>query len=183
MNLIETLKKHSIIPVASIETLDAAYQYLEELRNKQIRIVEFTLRSQNALHILREIVKDTSFSEFTIGVGTITSVEQMSICHKIGVKFQVSPGFIPDLLNYAKENNISYLPGAITPHEIMTLQSFGIYCAKFFPAVPMNGLEVLKSYASVFPKMKFCATGGINKHNKSDYLSLDNVIAIGSSSI
>lgn len=183
MKLVDTLKAHPVIPVVSIDSADEAQCYLAKLKNKNIRIVEFTLRSSNALKVVEAVINDPSFADFIIGVGTVTSIAQMKQAQDIGAMFQVSPGFTQALLEHAKINNINYLPGAFTPHEIMTLQSYGINCAKFFPAIAMNGLQLLKSYASVFPSMKFCATGGINNENKQAFLSLNNVIAVGSSSI
>ncbi len=183
MSLMSILENNPVIPVVSIDTLESAYLYFDKLREKNIQIIELTLRSKNALNVVEKLINHPDFNDFTIGVGTIISIDQMTACHEMGARFQVSPGFTPMLLEHAKINKINYLPGAITPHEVMTLQSFGFHCAKFFPAGAMNGLQVLKSYLSVFPGMKFCVTGGINEQNKPQYLALDNIIAIGSSSI
>jgi 2-dehydro-3-deoxyphosphogluconate aldolase/(4S)-4-hydroxy-2-oxoglutarate aldolase len=42
-------------------------------------------------------------------------------------------------------------------------------------------LEALKTYAQVFPSIKFCPTGGITEETHSSYLELPNVICVGGS--
>ena len=54
---------------------------------------------------------------------------------------------------------------------------------KFFPAELSGGVDRIKAYKSVFRDITFIPTGGITETNMSDYLSLLNVIAIGSSSM
>jgi 2-dehydro-3-deoxyphosphogluconate aldolase/(4S)-4-hydroxy-2-oxoglutarate aldolase len=54
---------------------------------------------------------------------------------------------------------------------------------KFFPAELSGGVDRINAYKSVFPDITFIPTGGINEVNMSSYLSLQNVMAIGSSSM
>ena len=86
-----------------------------------------------------------------------------------------------DLNQIAQEYNIPFMPGAITPAEIMRCQQCGLTRLKFFPAESFNGLAALKSYQAVFPEIRFCATGGISLDNMASYLNLTNVMSIGCS--
>ena len=78
-----------------------------------------------------------------------------------------------------KESNIAFLPGAVTPGEIIKGMELGLSFFKFFPANLFGGIEAMKAYGSVFKGMKFCPTGGVNEHNAQDFLALENVVSVG----
>ncbi len=181
MSLEAVLKKNPIVPVVKADSVDEALKIIEQLKAKNISIAEFTLRTPNAFQVLTKILEMEL--EMTIGVGTILSVDQMLSCHDIGAEFLVSPGTTQSLLETAKAYGIDYLPGAVTPSEIMTARGLGFKILKFFPAEAMGGINLLKNYQAVFPDVSFCATGGIKDHNQDEYLSLSNIIAIGSSAV
>ncbi|MFC4891657.1 bifunctional 4-hydroxy-2-oxoglutarate aldolase/2-dehydro-3-deoxy-phosphogluconate aldolase [Pseudofrancisella aestuarii] len=181
MSLKKILEDNPLIPVVAVNTLEEATSTLEKLRNKNIKIVEFTLRTPNALEVIKEIIKNND--DFIIGIGTIRTLEQLKECSKLKVDFLVSPGATIKMLKFAKKKKLPYLPGGVTPFEIMTILSFGFKILKFFPAEAMGGIKLLKNYQAVFPEVIFCATGGINSSNQDEYLAQKNIIAIGSSSL
>ena len=181
MSLQKILEKNTLIPVVAVNSIEEAEKVLEKLKVKNINIVEFTLRTKNALEIIKNIVAQNT--GFIIGIGTITTLEQLKECANINVDFLVSPGATIEMLQYAKDNNLNYLAGGVTPFEIMTILSYGFNIIKFFPAEAIGGINLLKNYKSVFSNVKFCATGGINSSNQNEYLKQDNIIAIGSSSL
>jgi 2-dehydro-3-deoxyphosphogluconate aldolase/(4S)-4-hydroxy-2-oxoglutarate aldolase len=91
------------------------------------------------------------------------------------------PGVQKDLLGVLNELNIPFLPGVMTPSDIMGALRLGWDTLKFFPAHIAGGIDALKTYSQVFPQVKFCPTGGINYDNHLEFLSLDNVISVGGS--
>jgi 2-dehydro-3-deoxyphosphogluconate aldolase/(4S)-4-hydroxy-2-oxoglutarate aldolase len=63
----------------------------------------------------------------------------------------------------------------------MTAAEHGYSYLKFFPAEALGGVPVLKAFASPFPDIAFCPTGGIDQAKAQSYLDLPNVICIGGS--
>ena len=63
----------------------------------------------------------------------------------------------------------------------MTATAAGFETLKFFPASAAGGAAILKALSGPFPDVKFMPTGGINRDNLGDYLSLGNVVAAGGS--
>ena len=181
MDLEKTLSKHPLIPVVAANDIHEANNILYKLRNKNINIVEFTLRTPNAFEVIKEVIRTND--DFIIGVGTITTIDQLRKCMQLGADFLVSPGATIQMLRFARDHNLPYLPGGVTPFEIMTILNYRFNIIKFFPAEASGGINLLKNYKAVFPDVKFCATGGINSTNQKDYLQQDNIIAIGSSSL
>ncbi|MBK2357740.1 bifunctional 4-hydroxy-2-oxoglutarate aldolase/2-dehydro-3-deoxy-phosphogluconate aldolase [Francisella hispaniensis] len=181
MTIAELLKDNPLIPVVSADTIEEANNILNKVREKKFKIVEFTLRTPNSLNVVEEVIK--SNKDLIIGIGTITNIEQFRKARFLEADFYVSPGASNELLEFAQEHNLKYLPGAVTPFEIMTIMTYGFKIIKFFPAEAFGGVKLLKNYKAVFPEVKFCATGGINTTNQQQYLDQENIIAIGSSSL
>jgi len=80
-------------------------------------------------------------------------------------------------------NNFNLIPGVQSASEIMLASELGYNLLKFFPAEISGGAKKLKAMQSVFPDISFIPTGGVNESNFDSYLSLKNVICVGSSDL
>jgi len=96
-----------------------------------------------------------------------------------GARFIVSPGLSDGVLSAAKASTLAFLPGVVTPGEIMRGQDAGLTHFKFFPAEPSGGTKMLEAFAGPFAQVRFCPTGGLTPENAPSYLALSNVVCIG----
>ena len=78
-------------------------------------------------------------------------------------------------------SSVPLLPGAVTASEVMAAREAGFNILKFFPASTSGGAAAIKAFAGPFGDIRFVPTGGINLDNAIDYLSLNNVRAVGGS--
>lgn len=177
--LLENISKSKIIPVVKVNTEENAVKISNSLIEKKINLIEITYRTENAGKCIKKI--SNSFSNIVVGAGTITNIAQAKDAIKNGAKFLVMPGFDKNTVKYAIKNNIPIIPGVATPTEIMSATNMGLHILKLFPCNIVGGIDFLKSIKGPFPKIKFIPTGGINENNFNDYLSLENVIAVGGS--
>lgn len=177
--LLENISKSKIIPVVKVNTEENAVKISNSLIEKKINLIEITYRTENAGKCIKKI--SNSFSNIVVGAGTITNIAQAKDAIKNGAKFLVMPGFDKNTVKYAIKNNIPIIPGVATPTEIMAAMNMGLHILKLFPCNIVGGIDFLKSIKGPFPKIKFIPTGGINENNFNDYLSLENVIAVGGS--
>ena len=173
------LDGHSIIPVVAIEKVEHAIPLAETLLSGGISVLEVTLRTDAAIESITKIIN--SVPELIVGSGTVCSEKQFKLSQDIGCKFIVSPGLTPSLLDLARESQQDFLPGISSASEIMLGLEYGFNRFKFFPAEASGGIATLKSLKGPFGNLKFCATGGIGAHNFLNYLSQDNVSAVGGS--
>ena len=176
---IQNFQNSPIIPVLSLDNIDESLFVCEALLEGGLTNVELTLRSPNAIKCIEQIA--LKLPEIYLGAGTITTIEQLIAVKNAGASFAISPGSSPKLLRKAKDIPIDYIPAASTPSEIMTLAEEGYTFQKFFHAKNSGGYAMLKTYASLFPNIKFCPTGGISKEDFIEYLKLPNVICVGGS--
>ena len=172
-------EENKIIPVVVINSVSEAASVLGALRDAGIKVAEITFRTACAKDAIAEGVK--LFPDMLIGAGTVINAAQCTQAIEAGAGFIVSPGFSREVLGVCRKNDITYIPGAVTPTEIMTLLAENITVIKFFPAEAYGGIKTLKALSSAFPGAKFMPTGGIGPDNMEDYLKLPFIQAIGGS--
>ena len=174
------LADHPIVPVVNIEDLTQVDSIIERLIAQDIRCIEITLRSAVAMKAIQRALKIAP-KTFSVGVGTIVSPTQVKDCARLGVDFMVSPGLTDDLSIAFDSAHIPFLPGVMTPSEIVSAMQRGYDTLKLFPFNLAGGITALKTYGNVFPEVKFCPTGGLNENNCDEAAALPNVICVGGS--
>ena len=169
----------SIIPVCTIDNPDRAVPLACTLQDCGIHVIEITLRTQGAVAAAENVINECP--DMCVGIGTVTSVEQLRRSKEIGAQFCVSPGMTERLVHAAQQLKMLYLPGVSTVSEVMAARELGLNHLKFFPAEAAGGVKTLGMFGELFPDTLFCPTGGINEDNLADYLRQDNVFCIGGS--
>ncbi|WP_119300801.1 bifunctional 4-hydroxy-2-oxoglutarate aldolase/2-dehydro-3-deoxy-phosphogluconate aldolase [Dongia deserti] len=168
------------LPVVAIDSVEDAVPLADALAEGGMPAIEVTLRTAAAAAAIAKLLKERP--KLLIGAGTVVTCAQMKTCAALGVKFAISPGLTPALLEIAHELKMPYLPGTATASDVMVGVQHGFSEFKFFPAEAAGGAAMLKSWAGPFPDIRFCPTGGINAQNARTYMALPNVVMVGSSS-
>ncbi|MEZ5831052.1 MAG: bifunctional 4-hydroxy-2-oxoglutarate aldolase/2-dehydro-3-deoxy-phosphogluconate aldolase [Dongiaceae bacterium] len=169
------------LPVVAIESVEDAVPLADALAQGGMPAIEVTLRTAAAFDAIAKLQKERP--KLLIGAGTVISGAQMKTCAALGVKFTISPGLTPALLEIAHELKMPYLPGTATASDVMVGIQHGWSEFKFFPAEAAGGPAMLKSWAGPFPDLRFCPTGGITAQNAGAYMALPTVVMVGSSSM
>lgn len=140
---------------------------------------EITFRTAGAAEALRRIAGE--YPDLLLGAGTVLTREQAAEARSAGVRFIVTPGFNPAVVDYCLAHEVPIFPGVCTPTEIEAALSRGLRVLKFFPAEPMGGLPFLKAVSAPYEMVEFIPTGGINPGNLPAYLAFPKVVACGGS--
>ncbi|MDO9162260.1 MAG: bifunctional 4-hydroxy-2-oxoglutarate aldolase/2-dehydro-3-deoxy-phosphogluconate aldolase [Methylococcaceae bacterium] len=175
----DVLNTSPVMPVMVIQNLDDAVPLAKALVAGGVRVLEITLRTPVALEAIRLISQEVK--DAVVGVGTITTPEQLKAAEAAGAVFAISPGLTPTLLAAAKQSSIALIPGVATISELLLGMEYGLDHFKFFPAEAAGGIPMLKAIAGPIPQVTFCPTGGISPENYQAYLSLSNVACVGGS--
>ena len=168
-----------LIPVVVIHSVEETDKIMTALKKHGIACAEITFRTDCAAEAIALAVK--RYPDMEVGAGTVVNAEQCERAIKAGAKFIVSPGLSEEVAAVCKRAGIEYLPGCVTPTEIMKALSLGITTVKFFPANIYGGLKALKALSAPFPQVKFVPTGGIDRNNLDEYLAFDKVAGVGGS--
>jgi 2-dehydro-3-deoxyphosphogluconate aldolase/(4S)-4-hydroxy-2-oxoglutarate aldolase len=177
--LLPILEGQPVIPVLKIDRLADAVPLARALAAGGLPAIEITLRTPDAIDAIRLVADEVP--EALVGAGTILSARNFDEAVDAGARFIVSPGTTQELLDCARASDVPFLPGGITPSEIMSLREEGYSILKFFPAEQAGGAAFLKALAAPLAGIRFCPTGGISLANAHDYLGLSNVVCVGGS--
>ena len=179
MTITEKIQSLKVVPVVVIKDINDTIPTLKALSEGGLPVAEITFRTACAADAIRLGVKE--FPDMLIGAGTVINAEQANAAIDCGAKFIVGPGFAASVAEVCRERGVLYLPGCVTPTEIITAISYGVEIVKFFPCSNFGGLGTIKALSAAFPAMKFMPTGGISEDNILEYLAFDKIIACGGS--
>jgi 2-dehydro-3-deoxyphosphogluconate aldolase/(4S)-4-hydroxy-2-oxoglutarate aldolase len=168
-----------VIPVLTIERGEDAVPLARALLEGGLRVIEVTLRTPAALTAIAAIAAEVP--QAVVGAGTVQRPADVVQACTAGARFLVSPGMTPELAAAALAAERPYLPGVVTPSEVMTARDLGISFLKLFPAEAVGGFALLQALAPVFPGIAFCPTGGIDERSAAKYLTAPNVPMVGGS--
>lgn len=172
------IAKQKLMPVVIINDVSQAEPLREALKLGGIFTAEVTLRTPNALKIIRIMSEDP---DFCVGAGTVLSTGDADQAQSAGAQFIVSPGLSLAVVDECDRSAMPYFPGVATPTEIQRARDLGFNELKFFPAEALGGAQYLKAVVAPFYDMKFIPTGGINLSNVDSYLAVPQVLAVGGS--
>ncbi|WBU65061.1 bifunctional 4-hydroxy-2-oxoglutarate aldolase/2-dehydro-3-deoxy-phosphogluconate aldolase [Paracoccus aerodenitrificans] len=167
-----------VIPVIVIDDATRAEPLATALISGGLPVLEVTLRTDAALDAIRAMSKVEGGH---VGAGTVLTPDQVYRAKDAGASFAVAPGATETLIRACEEASLPLLPGSVTASEVMQAAEYGYDMLKFFPAETSGGAPALKALAGPLPHVTFCPTGGVTPDNAGSYLSLPNVICVGSS--
>lgn len=168
-----------VMPVLVIDREEDAVPLARALVAGGLRVLEITLRTAAAMGAIRQIAEHVP--DAIVGVGTVTRPEQFAEVKEVGAVFAISPGLTNQLIDAADTAELPFLPGVMTPSEVMWAMEAGLDALKLFPAEQAGGIALLKAIGGPLPDMKFCPTGGVTLQTAPAYLALPNVGCVGGS--
>lgn len=173
------LRQSQVVPVVALDDPSDAVPLANALIDGGIEVIELTLRTPNALDVVRAL-KDADH-DIMLGVGTVISTDQVERCAKIGVDFIVTPGTTSRLADAIEANRVPCVPGISTVGEAVAMIERGYETVKFFPAEAAGGVSTLKAIGGPLPQLSFMPTGGIGRDDVRRYLDLPSVVCVGGS--
>jgi 2-dehydro-3-deoxyphosphogluconate aldolase/(4S)-4-hydroxy-2-oxoglutarate aldolase len=179
MKIEDILALGPVVPVIVVHRIEDAVPLARALVAGGVRVLEVTLRTPVALDAIRAMRGEVP--DAVVGVGTITRVQDLADSIAAGAQFGVSPGLTPELMAAIRDSGLPFLPGSMTPSDVMLRRDAGFTAMKLFPAQQAGGIGMLKALGSVFADVRFCPTGGVDVATAPQFLALPNVACVGGS--
>ena len=170
------LPQRTVVAVFRAPTADHFVPASEVLWGAGVRCFEYTLTTDGALDALVELRK--VLPEALVGVGTVRTVDHLRAAGDAGAEFTVSQIFLPELAVAAREQQIAFIPGALTPTEVVTAWNAGVPAVKVSPIGPLGGVNYLKELRGPLPDVAMMPTGGVTLEAAADYLDA-GAVAVG----
>ena len=106
-------------------------------------------------------VCDTELKGMYLGVGTIKDGESAQAFIDAGADYLISPGLVEDAIKVADANEVFWIPGCMTPSEIIRAEKLGAKMVKLFPG-NILGPGFVSAIKELFPNLLFMPTGGVD---------------------
>src|SRR6476659_3811530 len=175
----KVLLQRRVLYIALFDRIEDTLPVCEALLAGGLDILEVPLRTDCALASIAAIRK--TFPQMHVGAGTVLSTDQLKQAIDAGATFAVAPGLNEKVVTAARDLNVPFIPGVMTPTETDRAIELGCNILKLFPASVVGGPAMLKALAAPFVHLgaKFIPMGGVSQANAAEYLSLPETAAIG----
>jgi 2-dehydro-3-deoxyphosphogluconate aldolase / (4S)-4-hydroxy-2-oxoglutarate aldolase len=180
-DLLKLIPEQGILPLYFYKDAEVSVQVLRALYQAGIRTVEYTNRGEAALQNFKKMreVCDSELKGMYLGIGTIKNGSMAQTFIDAGADFIICPGLVEEVAKVADTNNMLWIPGCMTPTEIIRAETLGAKMIKLFPG-NILGPEFMSAIKSLFPDLLFMPTGGVDldKENIAQWLTA-GVCAVG----
>lgn len=172
----EQIKEIGVIPGIRVSSADEAHFAAEAVTSGGIPIVEITMTVPGAIDLIAHLVR--YHPKMLVGAGTVIDAEMAKQCVAAGASFLTSPGLNMQLVEYVTKEQITFLPGALTPTEVMNAWHVGCDFVKIFPCAQVGGDSYIRALKAPFPQVPLVAAGGVNQQTAANFI-LAGATAIG----
>jgi len=183
-DIIDIINRQGLLPLYFHSDRNTAAGILEALYRAGIRVIEFTNRGAEALDNFRHLVnlRNEKMPDLLLSAGTIKTRRDAEDFTAAGADFLISPGLNEAVGAFAKQRGIFWVPGCMTPSEIMKAEELGATLVKIFPG-NILGPGFVNAIRELFPSLKFIPTGGVtlDSNNLASWFK-SGVIAVGAGS-
>ena len=161
--LLKRIPEQGVLPLYFYKDAEVSIEVLKALYKAGIRMVEYTNRGEAALQNFKKMkeVRDKELKDLYLGIGTIKNAQMAEIYIEAGVDFIICPGLIEKVAEVADKNKMLWIPGCMTPSEIIRAETLGAKMIKLFPG-NILGPEFMSAIKALFPDLMFMPTGGVS---------------------
>lgn len=161
--LLELIPQQGILPLYFNKDTQVSLDLLRALYAAGIRTVEYTNRGEAALANFTAMRKlcDEEMKDMYLGIGTIKNGAMAQTFIDAGCDFIICPGLVESVAKTADAANMLWVPGCMTPSEIIAAENLGAKMIKLFPG-NIIGMAFMQAVKELFPGLKFMPTGGVD---------------------
>ncbi len=170
------LSRVGVVAVIRGTSADQAVEMGQALVAGGMLGIEVTFTTPDCARAIRQL-RDFAPASVAVGAGTVRSIADLEAAASAGAGFAVSPHFDVAICTAAKRLGIPYLPGCITPTEILTAWNAGASCIKLFPG-SLVGVDYVNAIRGPLPDVPFMPTGGVTLANMPEWFAA-GVVAVG----
>lgn len=157
----------AVLRAATTERFPAAVDVLAEAG---LPAVEVTLSTSGALECIASLRARYGVN-LAIGAGTIRGSEDAATAIAAGAQFVVSQVMHGAVAEVARAAGVSYIPGALTPNEILTAWELGVEAVKVSPVGPLGGPRYIRELHGPMPDVPLVPTGGVEIADVPEYFA------------
>jgi 2-dehydro-3-deoxyphosphogluconate aldolase/(4S)-4-hydroxy-2-oxoglutarate aldolase len=166
--ILKAIIRQGVLPLYFHPDAAVSIQVMRSLYEAGIRVIEYTNRGKAALDNLEKLkaAARKDCRGMLLGMGTVTDGKTAERALQAGADFLISPGFAKDVLAVAAGSGRLWIPGCMTPTELIRASRAGIRLVKLFPG-NLLGPDFVLSVKALFPDLLFMPTGGVEPQEEN----------------
>ncbi|KAK4592347.1 hypothetical protein RGQ29_016758 [Quercus rubra] len=134
-----------------------------------ISVLEIVMSTPGVFEVLQQLVQEHPTT--TLGVGTVLNVEDAKNAINAGAKFLMSPAMVKDIMVDAQCGEVLYIPGVMTPTEILSACDSGAKIVKVYPVSALGGSRYISALKRPFHHISMVASQGITIDSVREYIT------------
>lgn len=166
-----------VVAVVRAVSKEQGYKIAEACLAGGIKTIEVTFTVPGAYKIIEGLREKFPKEDLILGAGTVLDSETARIAILAGAQYIVSSSFDLETCRLCNRYQIPYMPGCITPKEIVTAMEAGADVIKVFPG-NLVGPDYIKAIKGPMPQAPLMPTGGVSIDNVHQWIE-NGVIAVG----
>lgn len=156
------------MPSVRVNASELARYAAETVYAAGIPVIEITMTTPGALDVINEVA--TRYPDMAVGAGTVLDDVLARRAIEAGARFLTSPGFVPEVVAYARKADVVVFPGALTPTEVIAAWKAGSDFVKIFPTTPVGGVQYIRALKVPLPQIPLIVSGGVNQLTALDFI-------------
>jgi 2-dehydro-3-deoxyphosphogluconate aldolase / (4S)-4-hydroxy-2-oxoglutarate aldolase len=157
-----------IIPSLDFASLEDALFTANALVEAGIPIVEISMNGTEALEIISHLVQHAP--TVIVGAGSIRNEKTARKCLDAGAKFLTTDGLVSGVVNFAAQEKIATVAGALTLTEVIAAWESGSDFVKVVPCYAVGGHKYVQTLKTAVPQARLIAAGGVNQLTALNYI-------------
>jgi 2-dehydro-3-deoxyphosphogluconate aldolase/(4S)-4-hydroxy-2-oxoglutarate aldolase len=162
VELLKLIPEQGILPLYFNKDEETSIELLKSLYSAGIRAVEYTNRGEAAFSNFKAMRKlvDSELNGMYLGIGTIKDGKMAQTFIDAGADYLICPGLVESVAELADKHDLLWVPGCMTPSEIIKAETLGAKMIKLFPG-NILGPGFMSAIKELFPNLLFMPTGGV----------------------
>jgi 2-dehydro-3-deoxyphosphogluconate aldolase / (4S)-4-hydroxy-2-oxoglutarate aldolase len=163
-----------------VEPRERLLELVEQLVEDGVRVLEITMDAPSAGDDLAAVRDRLGGRDVIVGAGTVLRRGQLEDALAAGADFGVSPLLDAGMLEAALAAGLPFVPGAMSPTEVIMAWAGGATFVKLFPASAV-GPAFVRELRGPLPDVQLVPTGGIDAANAAAFLEAGaSAVGVGS---
>ncbi|XP_060964467.1 uncharacterized protein LOC115705221 isoform X1 [Cannabis sativa] len=165
------IQTSGIIACLRANTAELAMEAARAALSGGITVLEIVRSTPGVFEVLKQLVND--YPTTVLGVGTVLNIEDARKAVGAGAKFLMSPAIVKDVIDMDGFQNgeVLYIPGAMTPTEILSAHDSGAKIVKVYPVSVLGGVQYISALKKPFPDISMVASQGITIDSVGEYIA------------
>jgi 2-dehydro-3-deoxyphosphogluconate aldolase/(4S)-4-hydroxy-2-oxoglutarate aldolase len=165
--VLDQLLADGVIAVLRARDVKSLAQIARALHAGGVHALEITLTTPGAVDGIAELAR--AADGMLVGAGTVLDAAAARSVADAGARFVVSPTFEPAVIRVCRDRNLTCIPGAFTPTEILGAWRGGAPLVKLFPAAAV-GPGFVRDLLSPLPFLRIVPSGGVTLQSAGEWI-------------